>query len=237
MNPPFVMFGHPHLVALAVTVMVPVALAVLARRDRGLDPVFRRGLAALLGCGWAAWYILFALRGWLTIYNGLPLNLCDWAAFVLILALLNPRQRTYELGYFWGLGGTVQGLATPDIRYEFPDAQFIFFFIEHGGIVAALLYLTLGTGMRPTWASLPRVILASFGYAGVAAAADWLLGTDYGFLRGKPENVSLLSLLAPWPWYIPELVAIGATSALIYYLPFALADLARRCPQASAPKT
>src|SRR5262249_18276178 len=145
-----------------------------------------------------------------------------------ILALLRPRQRSYELGYFWGLGGTVQGLATPDIRYEFPDAQFIFFFIEHGGIVAALLYLTLGTGIRPTWASLPRVIFASLVYAAVAGAADWLLGVDYGFLRAKPANVSLLSLLSDWPWYIPELVLIGALSAVFYYLPFALTDWVRQ---------
>jgi hypothetical integral membrane protein (TIGR02206 family) len=235
MNPPFVMFGRAHLVALALTAAVPLVLAVWARRDRRIDTTVRYGLAGILLLSWIAWYVLFAARGWLTLYNGLPLNLCDWAALALIIALLHPRQRVYELGYFWGLGGTVQGLATPDIRYDYPDAQFLFFFIEHGGIIAALLYLTLGTGMRPVWRSLPRVIAASFGYAGLAGAADWLLGTNYGFLRAKPLNMSLLDLLSPWPWYIPELVLIGTASALTYYLPFATLDWARSRRQLSIP--
>ena len=153
--------------------------------------------------------------------------MCDWAAVALILALWHPRQRVYELGYFWGLGGTVQGLATPDIARGFPDPQFIFFFINHGGIVAALLYLTLGTGLRPVPLSLLRVILASFAYAAVAGTADYLLGTNYGFLRAKPANASILDFLSPWPWYIPELVLIGFASALFYYAPFFIADRLR----------
>jgi hypothetical integral membrane protein (TIGR02206 family) len=195
-----------------------------------LDASIRLGLAALLAGGWLCWYALFGLRGWLTLSNALPLNLCDWAAVALIVALVHPRQRIYELGYFWGLGGTVQGLITPDIGRGFPDPQFIFFFINHGGIIASLLYLTLGTGLRPTPRSLPRVVFATLAYAGVAGAADFLLGTNYGFLRAKPANPSLLDFLSPWPWYIPELVLIGLASVLIYYSPFFLRDRAGKRP-------
>ena len=56
-------------------------------------------------------------------------------------------------------------------------------------------------------ASLPRVILATLLYVAAAGAADYALGTNYGFLRGKGDHVSLLTWLAPWPWYIGELVA------------------------------
>src|SRR6201999_3985507 len=97
----------------------------------------------------------------LTPDNALPLNLCDWACAALILALIARRQFAYELGYFWGLGGTLQGVITPVIYYDFPDPQFIFFFLQHSGVIAALLYLTLGTGLRPHWRSLPRVIAAT----------------------------------------------------------------------------
>ena len=132
----------------------------------------------------------------------------------------------YELGYFWGLGGTLQGLITPDIAYDFPDPQFIFFAINHAGIITALLYLTF-TGQRPRLVSLPRVAAATILYALVAGLADYLLGTDYGFLAAKPRNPSLLDFLAPWPWYIPELVLIGLASLLIYYVPFLLLDMSR----------
>jgi hypothetical protein len=33
-------------------------------------------------------------------------------------------------------------MITPDVAYDFPNPQFLFFFVEHGGIIAALLYLS-----------------------------------------------------------------------------------------------
>jgi hypothetical integral membrane protein (TIGR02206 family) len=226
-RPVFLLFGTPHLAMLALALLVPVALTLLVRKVPPLGHPIRLGLAALLAGGWLCWYALFAVRGWLTLGNGLPLNLCDWAAAALIVALLTRHQFAYELGYFWGLGGTLQGLITPDIAYDFPDLQFIFFAINHAGIVAALLYLTF-TSMRPVMASLPRVVAATLGYALVAGAADFALGTDYGFLAAKPANASLIDFLSPWPWYVPELVLIGILSLLIYYAPFWAADAWRR---------
>jgi hypothetical integral membrane protein (TIGR02206 family) len=224
----FVMFGPAHLTALALTFILPLLLAGLVRLGgSAIDRAARLGLAAMLGTGWVCWLLLFAQRGWLTLGNGLPLNLCDWACAALVVALLTRNQFAYELGYFWGLGGTLQGVVTPDMAYDFPDAQFVFFFIEHGGIIAALLYLTLGTGLRTRLRALPWVLAATLGYAAVAGLADWALAVNYGFLRAKPANVSLLSVLSPWPWYIPELVLVGSLSLLVYYAPFALLDACR----------
>ena len=228
MRPPFVLFGVPHVTALALTLAAPLLLAVPSRGRLPLDRIARVCLAVFLVVGWISWLVLFAQRGWLTIGNGLPLNLCDWACAALVIALLTRNQFAYELGYFWGLGGTLQGMITPDLAYDFPDLQFVFFFGEHGGIIAALLYLTLGTGLRPRPSSLPRVALATLFYATVAGIADWWLGTNYGFLRAKPPGASLLSFMAPWPWYIPELVAAGFFSLMVYYLPFAALDWSRR---------
>jgi hypothetical integral membrane protein (TIGR02206 family) len=228
---PFVLFGPSHLTAIAITLALPLAMALLARHEhlgRHADRIARRTLAAFLVIGWLCWYGLGAARGTLSLDNALPMNLCDWAEISLIVALLTRNQFAYELGYFWGLGGTLQGVLTPTIYWDFPDAQFVFFFIQHGGVVAALLYLTLGARLRPTPASLPRVIAASLGYPVVAALVDWLLGVNYGFLRAKPAGQNLMSFLSPWPWYIPELVAVGMGFVLLYYAPFALADLLRR---------
>jgi hypothetical integral membrane protein (TIGR02206 family) len=227
-RPPFLLFGTPHLAAVILTVATPLLLAAPARGRTPLDRLARFSFAAFLVLGWICWFILFAERGWLSIGNGLPLNLCDWALIALVAALLTRNQFAYGLGYFWGLGGTLQGMITPDVAYDFPDPQFLFFFVEHGGIIAALLYLTLGTGLRPRISSLPRVAIATLFYAAVAGIADWLLGTNYGFLRAKPPGTTLLSFLSPWPWYIPELVAAGILSLMVYYLPFAVADWSRR---------
>ncbi len=228
-RPPFILFGTPHLAALALSLAAPLLMAALSRLwCPSLDRAARYFLAAFLVIGWICWFILFAQRGWLSVGNALPLNLCDWALVALVAALLTRNQFAYELGYFWGLGGTLQGMITPDVAYDFPDPQFLFFFVEHGGIIAALLYLTLGTGLRPRLSCLPRVAAATLFYACVAGLADWRLGTNYGFLRAKPPGTTLLSFMSPWPWYIPELVATGILSLLVYYLPFAALDWSRR---------
>jgi hypothetical integral membrane protein (TIGR02206 family) len=227
MRPAFVLFGPAHLIVLALAVAVPVFLALAARRQPRLDRAVRLTLALLLGGGWIAWYALSAQCGWISLGTSLPLNVCDWAALALIVALIRPNQLAYELGYFWGLSGTLQGLITPEISYDFPDPQFIFFFINHAGIIAALLYLSF-MGMRPYPASLLRVAAASIAYVLVAGAADYLLGVNYGFLAAKPATASIMDFLFPWPWYIPELVVIGLLSLLVYYAPFWMLDSWRR---------
>jgi hypothetical integral membrane protein (TIGR02206 family) len=225
---PFVLFGPAHLAMLALAVLFPLAASAVTRGHPCRDRAVRWFLAALLAGEWLAFYWVFQAQGWLDWNNGLPLNLCDWAEGALIIALLSRNQFAYELGYFWGLGGTLQGLVTPDLAYGFPDVRFLLFMANHTGIIAALLYLTLGTKLRPTPASLPRVIAASLVYPLVAGAFDYVLGANYGYLHDKGGHVSLLTLLAPWPWYIGELVLIGFLSIAIYYTPFFIIDLFKR---------
>jgi hypothetical integral membrane protein (TIGR02206 family) len=222
------LFGPAHLIALGLSLAIPLVLAAWIRRAPRHDSAVRIALAVLLILGWAGWYGMLWSRGWLAPGNALPLNLCDWAQAALIVALLSRNQFAYELGYFWGLGGTLQGVITPDVGRGFPDIQFLLFMLDHAGLIAALLYLTLGTGLRPVPKSLPRVIAATLIYVVLAGIADYALATNYGFLRGKGDRVSLLTFLAPWPWYIGELVLIGLLSVAIYYAPFFVMDKLRR---------
>ena len=228
MGPPFVLFGPAHLAALAVAFLFPLAAGHFARGHPARDRAVRWLLAALLLGEWIAFYLVFLGRGWLNVNNGLPLNLCDWAEAALIVALLSKNQFAYELGYFWGLGGSLQALLTPDLAYDFPDVRFLIFMADHAGIIASLLYLTVGTKLRPVPASLPRVIGASLVYPLVTGTFDYVLGANYGYLHDKGGHVSLLTLLAPWPWYIGELVLIGFLSIAIYYAPFFFIDVFKR---------
>ncbi|MGA9795102.1 MAG: TIGR02206 family membrane protein [Rhizomicrobium sp.] len=229
MQPPFVLFGPAHIAVMCLSFMVPVLLALMVRADdsRVADRMVRWGFAALLIANWVFWYGLFWRRGWLNWSDVLPMNLCDWAAVAAIVALLGRNQRAYELAYFWALAGTLQGLITPATPYGFPEVRFIIFSVSHGGLIAAVLYLTFGTRMRPHVSALLPVIGWSLFYAAAAGSTDWLLNVDYGFLRAKPANVSLFDFMPAWPRYIPVLILLGFASALVYYAPWFLADLIR----------
>lgn len=221
---PFVYFGLSHLTALGLILAVAAGLVALAKRHIiGARPI-RWMLAAVLALNWVIWIVMLYKKGWLEIGNEIPLNLCDWATAATFLALINPVEKLYELAYFWAMCGTLQALITPDCAYDFPNMQFVLFFTYHGAIIAAVAFLTFVVAMRPYLSSLLRVTGWSLLYAIVSGAADWLLGTNYGFLRAKPENPSLLDYMSPWPWYLPELVVVGTLFMLLWYAPFAVVD-------------
>lgn len=226
---PFVLFGRSHLIVLALTIAVPLLLALLVRiaKSRGLARSICWIFAAAIGGIWVVWYFVFYRNGWLDPGNALPMDLCSWAAIATLITLIRPNQKTYELAYFWALAGTLQGLLRPGIPYDFPEFRFIDFTIFHGGIIAAVLFLTWGLKLRPYLASIPRVIAWSLVYMAVAGVVDWQLGVDYGFLRSKPIYPSLFDLMPVWPYYLPVLVGLGLLSTLIYYLPFFIADRLR----------
>ena len=232
MGRPFVPFGADHLAAIALAFVVPVVLGIAARLSgrRRLIRALALAFALELIATWILWYWLIAARGWISASTILPMQLCDWAAIAAILALIRPTQTSYELTYFWALSGTLQALLTPDLCCGFPDIRFVVFFAFHDGAIAAALYLLVARGMRPTPASLPRVILWSLGYFVVALAVNAVLHTNFGYLSAKPSKPSLLDLMGPWPIYDFELLALGIGFLLLLYAPFFVADRLRDQP-------
>jgi hypothetical integral membrane protein (TIGR02206 family) len=231
---PFRAFGPSHLAALGVAAALTSALVLLARRARTprLVRAAALALAALLVLDEAAVVILAARADLPTLKDHLPFQLCDWVIFAAAAALVWRRQLPYEIAYFWGLSGTLQALLTPDLAEDFPHSHFFTFQILHAGAVVAILFLTLGLGMRPRWRSLWRAWLWLQVYAVVTAAIDLLLGCNYGYLLAKPVQASLFDYLGPWPWYLLTLETVSFVFFLLYYAPFALLDRLRR-PEAT----
>jgi hypothetical integral membrane protein (TIGR02206 family) len=226
MEHPFVLFGPAHLSAIALAFVAPVILAVLVRSagNARLAEIVRWLFATELIATYILWYWLLYSRGWMAIGNLLPMHLCDWAAIATIVTLLRPNRKSYELAYFWALSATLQATLTPQLALDWPDLRFVVFFGFHGGVIAAVLYMTLGMRLRPNLSSLPRVIAWTLFYGVAAGAVDWAFGVNFGFLRAKSVDPSVLDLLSPWPWYIAELVPIAFGFILILYAPFFLAD-------------
>jgi hypothetical integral membrane protein (TIGR02206 family) len=225
---PFVMFGQAHLFVVALAFVVPASLAIIVRAKNSavLTNLVRWLFAAELIGTYILWYWLLVSRGWIAVGNVLPMHLCDWAAIAAIITLIRPNQKTYELAYFWALSATLQATLTPELALGWPDLRFVVFFGFHCGVIAAVLYLTLGLKMRPYLKSIPRVIGWTLLYGVCAGLVDWIFDVNFGFLHGKSKDPSVLDLLSPWPWYIAELVPIGIAFILVLYLPFLIADRA-----------
>jgi hypothetical integral membrane protein (TIGR02206 family) len=228
MHDKFVLFGTEHVIVMVLTVTLPLVLAFFGAGNARRDAVIRRAYATVLIGTWIAWYVLFISRGWLSLGNAFPMNLCDWATIAVLIACFGKNRKAYELAYFWGLAGTVQGIVTPDVNFGFPEPQFDVFILGHAAIIGAVLYLTFGSGMRPVPASIPRVVGWTLIYAAAASLTDWLLGVNYGFFRAKPNHATVFDYLSAWPAYIPEAIGVAIIAIFILYAPWWFADLAKR---------
>lgn len=228
-NQPFVTFGPSHLTALALTIVCPLMLAGVAnavKSHRFVKFVCRTFCVAIFGV-WTLWYVVSYREGWLDWGDGLPFDLCSWAAIASVIAMLTRGQTAFELAYFWGMAGTVQGALTPNLPYDFPEIRFVIFSVFHGAIIASVLFMALAMKMRPYANAIPKAFGWTLFYAVCAGSIDWLLNVNYGFLHAKPAQQSLFDLLPPWPYYIPVMAVLALVAMLICYAPYYIADRRR----------
>lgn len=154
--------------------------------------------------------------------NILPFHLCDLAAFIAGFALITRNPTCILLTYFWGLVGTVQGIATPALDIGFPHPAFWSFFIHHFAVIATALYFPLVLGWRaetPFWKSPLKAFAWLNLYVLIAITINRLLGTNFGFLAHKPLNPSVLDQLGPHPIYLLWLELISLVLFILIALP------------------
>lgn len=251
----FELFTPPHFAGLAITIVTAVALALFVRQAAHWPsyPSIRKSvcyaLAVLLFAAWIAEDIWQLSGDHFNIQESLPLHLCDFALVLCLFCLwgmaaapragpaptaVHPQpapdpmlQFLYELAYFWGLGGTTQALLTPELRANFPSFLCIRFFVTHGGIVVAVLLLTIGLRLRPRPSSPVRVFFATAALAPPMMLINWLLGSNYMYVNRKPDQATVLDLFGDYPMTLLGLVLLAALLIAFCYLPFWIMDRRR----------
>jgi hypothetical integral membrane protein (TIGR02206 family) len=225
-------YGPAHLVVIVLTIALPFLLAAIVRRTKSsrLEHVITAVLSLILVLNYVAYLIFVRYRGGaVTWQQMLPLQLCDWGMVVVIVAMLTGSQRWFEVAYFWGIGGTLQAVLTPNLRFGFPDVRFFSFFISHSGIIVGVVFLMLIRRYRPYPMSIVRVFLWSELYFVITMIADAYTGFNYGFLLHKPEAFSILNFLSDSrPLYLVQMHGLALLFFIVLYAPFAVVDLARK---------
>jgi hypothetical integral membrane protein (TIGR02206 family) len=192
-----------HLAPLALLVIATTALCLGARRRPGrwVDPACA-AIALVIVAAELSWQPYAISSGSWSAATSLPVQLCDLGAFAAAAALVWRLPLLVEIAYFWGLGGTVQALATPDLTSQFPSFPYLQFYLTHGLVVLSALFLVVGLRLRPRPGAVRRIFLLTLGFAVIVALIDLVTGGNYMYLRRIPPGGSLLSLMGPWPWYI-----------------------------------
>ena len=232
MPPPpiFHPYGLSHWVVIALTLGLPVLFWATARGERrsGYRAGIRYGLSILLFANWICYEVNRASVGQFDVAHAAPMQLCDWAMFAVIAALITLRRGVYEVAYFWGLAGTLQAILTPNLKEGFPSPWFISFFVAHCGIVVGVLYLTAVEGLRPRLWSIVHALLWSEVYLVVALIVNASTGANYGFLSHRPFGKSLLDYLSDnHTLYVVEMNLLAVAFYFLLYAPFWVRDTVR----------
>ncbi|HEQ70951.1 MAG TPA: hypothetical protein ENN69_00540, partial [Spirochaetia bacterium] len=127
---PTVAFRHFSVQHLAALAGVLAAVIVVLALSRTLDPKMKTGLEfALVLVLWLneiSYQLYWYLTGGWYAATALIVQMCGLSIIMLFIVFALPegkiRRIMYELIYFWGLGGALQALLTPDIGFRgFPD--------------------------------------------------------------------------------------------------------------------
>lgn len=233
-TPAFHAFGLAHCVVILLTAVLSFGLSFGYRCWPGsrFDRAVRIGIGSALVVNYLCYAGYLWIHGILEWEHALPLQLCDWTMIAVVVALaIGARSGWLEVAYFWGVGGSLQAILTPNLPVAFPDIRFLSFFLEHCGIVIGIAYLMITRRFRPTFGSVGRTLFWSETYLVVALTIDFLTGANYGFLIRKPEAASLLSLLSDrWSLYILQMNGLALIFFAVLYAPFALFDLMKPRP-------
>ncbi len=228
-----VILSAEHLGALATIAVFTVGLVVAARlRSRAWITRVSQLLAvvmlvdglSLAFVGHGDWWAYLVSSGFnlAALGQSLPLQLCDVALVVATLALWLRKRVLVELTYFWGLGGSLPAIITPDLQQHFPNFPFLQYYIAHGGVVAAAILLVVGLRQWPQHGALQRVVVITSGFVAVVCIIDLATGSNYMYLRSKPLSPTLLDLMGSWPWYLVSAALFGVFLLLILDAPFRL---------------
>ncbi|GGF75747.1 ABC transporter permease [Paenibacillus albidus] len=201
----FIMFSASHWVALGAVILICLLLYAF-RLTLQSSPGLRRNIRLLLAlllfsceAGLQTWYVASEL--WKSSHS-LPLELCGITLFLSAVMLLTRSRLLYSFLYFAGIGGAFIAVLTPNLVYPFPHFRFLLFFVAHGGIIVASLYMTWVEGFRPTWKSVLFTMLCLNLVAACVYAANIYLGSNYMFLLHKPDTYSVLDYFGPYPYYL-----------------------------------
>lgn len=227
---PFTAFSASHGAAVAVTAAAAFAM-VRFNRARQISDAWKRRVNLTLAALLILSVLMDPLLTWwrqgsgveaqrMLLENALPIHLCDVVALVLAVAIIRKSQRCAELGYLWGLSGTLQGLITPTLEFDWHSPEYYAFFVQHGGVPTAALTLVFGCGLRPQPGALLRTMKWSWVYMAGACLLNFLLHTNYGYFNGPPPVASLLDFMGPWPWYLLTLQVVAVVFFSLLLLPF-----------------
>ena len=157
---------------------------------------------------------------------GLPLHLCDFTSFSVILYFLTKRKEFFLFSFFFGIAGGGMSLLTPDVTYGFPYVGYIQNQIGHAMILLGVSYAMIIDNQRPYLGDVHKVLFFTTLLLLIMYPINYLLGppANYWFLVEKPIGDNVTNFMRPEPFHIIDIYVLAVIVCYLMYIPYFLRD-------------
>ncbi len=224
MSGEFQLFGFSHIITIIIiTLAIVFGLHWLQTYDRRhLQQRLHPWLVALIVLQLFGYRIIFILQNDFKLDYDLPLHLCGLSEMLLIIYLLHPSQKIFDVLYYFILSGAALGPIIPDLHQNFPSVRYFAMFVPHALMVFIMLYLIIVQKMKPSSGSYWKAFKTLNLWAIVVAPINYFWEGNYLYLRQPPAvNFGPVKWLPPWPWYLLVLELFFLLLYRVAYYPFA----------------
>jgi hypothetical integral membrane protein (TIGR02206 family) len=235
----FRMFSTSHLVALSIICLLVLGIFWITRNNRlssQTKTLIAFCMIVIMLLNEVVYHLYWQHIGAWSVSTALMIQMCGLSIVLLPwIFIVKPGKLgiiLFELVYYWGLGGAMQALLTPDIGLlGFPSYKFFSFFISHALIILLTVYASRTLPYKITAKSMVRVIVISniilvfiyFINKAIALLPPYEVG-NYFVLMYPPVTGSLVDvfvqIFGPSPWYFIGFELMGLVVFSILTLPW-----------------
>ena len=161
---------------------------------------------------------------------GLPLHLCDFSSFAVVIYLLTKNKDFFLFAFFFGITGGGMSILTPDTIYGFPYVGYIQNQIGHMMILLGVSYAMIIDNQRPYLIDVFRMLAFATILLIVMYFVNYYLGSpaNYWFLIEKPIGQNVASFMRPAPYHIIDIYILAVILCYSMYIPFYIKDRANQ---------
>ena len=157
---------------------------------------------------------------------GLPLHLCDFSSFSILIYLLTKKRDFFIFAFFFGIAGAGMSILTPDTGYGFPAVAYIQNQIGHTAIILGVSYAMVIDGQRPYLKDVARALGFATILLFIMYGVNYLLGppANYWFIVEKPTGDNVTSFMRPEPFHMIDIWLLAVVVCYLIYLPYYFQD-------------
>jgi len=165
----FRMFSVSHVAALVVLLCLVLCVLWVGTSKRisaNMKAILPIIMFTLMLANEVIYHIYWQVVGAWSVSTALMIQMCGLSILLLPwVFIIKPGKvgkLLFEILYFWGIGGAMQALLTPDIGFlGFPSYKYFSFFISHGLIILLTVYASVTLPYKINLKSLVRTMVIS----------------------------------------------------------------------------